>query len=462
MRRHNAVPAPRSTLLRRQGSVLAGFSLFAAVVSGFAQAEKPAAGPDLPKPIITPIQIANLPLGLVVFPNGKAMNLTVAMGSAAFRQPGDVAGRLWLITDRGPNIPCADARRLVGIEPEQICNADRAARIHPLPGFAPSIYGIDLGAEGNARINVFIPLKTKSGRPVSGRPIPPVNGDRSEQSFAIDGKPLPPDPSGIDPEAFVRLSDGSFWIAEEFGPSLLEVAADGTILRRLVPSSVGAGLKDADYEIAPVLPPVMRHRAPGRGFEGLAISPDEKFLYVMMQSPLALPDIEAFRRSRNLRIWKIDRASAEIVGQYLYQLDPPAAFTADLDGRERGQSDVHISEIAALAEDRLIVLERIEKTSRIFEIALNDASRIPLEFDNPDAMPSLEMLEGDALAMRGVTPLPKMLVLDTETAPGLPAKIEGMAVMAPNELIVINDNDFGMDGVRTQMFRITLPQPILR
>ena len=34
--------------------------------------------------------------------------------------------------------------------------------------------------------------------------------------------------------------------------------------------------------------------------------------------------------------------------------------------------------------------------------------------------------------------------------------------MAPDELVVINDNDYGVDGVRTQMFRITLPQPVLR
>ncbi len=34
--------------------------------------------------------------------------------------------------------------------------------------------------------------------------------------------------------------------------------------------------------------------------------------------------------------------------------------------------------------------------------------------------------------------------------------------MAPDELIIINDNDSGIDGVRTQMFRVTLAAPLLR
>jgi hypothetical protein len=53
-------------------------------------------------------------------------------------------------------------------------------------------------------------------------------------------------------------------------------------------------------------------------------------------------------------------------------------------------------------------------------------------------------------------------VLDSEQVPGLPAKIEGVAVMSTSELVVINDNDFGVDGVRTQMFRVTLPEPLIR
>lgn len=410
---------------------------------------------------ITPIQIANLPLGVVTFPNGKAMNLNVGMGSAAFRLPGDAQGRLWLMTDRGPNIPCPEARKFVGIEPEQICAADRNALIYPLPGFAPSIYAVDIGADNIARINVFIPLKGRSGRPVSGRPGI-ATGGRGEVSLGIDGKLLAPDPSGLDPEAFVRLRDGTFWIAEEFGPSLVEAGPDGTIRRRLVPANVAAEFKDADYDIEPALPPILRQRMQGRGFESLAVSPDEKFLYAMMQSPLANPDSAAGMHSRNIRIWKIARETGQVVGQYLYQLDSPQRFRSDSEIRERARHEVKVAEIVALGEDRLLVLERIEKSSRFFTITLDEANRIPPEFDSLEMSPSLEILDGEALTMRGLAALPKVLVFDSDTLPGLPAKIEGVAVMAPNELIVINDNEFGIDGVRNQMFRIILPEPLYR
>lgn len=464
MRRHSAVQDGRSTAFVVLAA-LAGFPVLVASVlaqTGNNDRAQPDTPPTPPRTVATSIQIANLPLGVVTFPNGKAMNLTVAFGSAAFRHPKDPPGRLWLMTDRGPSIPCAESRRIVGIEPEQACAGDRNGRIYPLAGFVPSIYAVDVGADQVARINVFVPFKGRSGRPVSGRPPVGAGAPRGEVVYTVDGKALPPDPSGIDPEAFVRLQDGSYWVAEEFGPSLLDVAPDGTVRRRLVPANAAGDYKDADYEIAPILPPILRLRAPGRGFEGLALSPDEKHLYVMMQSPLANPDLATMQASRNVRLWKIERETGVVAGQYLYQLDGPASFRNDLEGRERQQADVHISEVVAVGPDRLLVQERIDKTSRFFVIALDEANRIPQEFDAPEMVPSLESLNGDALAQRNLKPVSKSLVLDSDWISGLPAKIESVAVMAPDELIIVNDNDFGIDGVRTQMFRITLPLPLLR
>ncbi len=144
----------------------------------------------------------------------------------------------------------------------------------------------------------------------------------------------------MDPEGLVRLADGSFWVAEEFGPSLLQVAADGTVLKRLVPQGLQNDFKDADYEVVPSLRPFSVYRAQNRGFEALALSPDEKFLYAMLQGPLANPDIETGRRSRHVRLWKIARETGEVGGQYLYQSDDVSSYTGDADGRERVQSRV--------------------------------------------------------------------------------------------------------------------------
>lgn len=50
------------------------------------------------------------------------------------------------------------------------------------------------------------------------------------------GRPLTG--ADFDPESFVRMNDGSFWVGEEFGPSLVHVGPDGVILEKPVPIPV--------------------------------------------------------------------------------------------------------------------------------------------------------------------------------------------------------------------------------
>ena len=82
--------------------------------------------------------------------------------------------------------------------------------------------------------------------------------------------------------------DGSYWLGEEYGPSILAVAADGTLLMRITPK--GLGLAMNGVAVRELLPNVYMMRKPNRGFEGIAISPDGSRLFVMLQSPLLNPD----------------------------------------------------------------------------------------------------------------------------------------------------------------------------
>lgn len=449
--------------VRRPPAFLAAFSVRALplligsmLAAGAALAQQ--FGPPGPQdPILTSIQVPNLPLGVVTFPSGKAMNLTVGLGSGAFRSPLDAPGKIWLVTDRGPAIACADARRLIGIEPEAACSGSKEGSIYPLPGFVPSIYGVEIGPDLVAKITAVLPLKGKSGRPVTGRPTPSAAGPKPEPVFGVDGKPLPTDPSGINPEALVRLSDGSFWLADTFGPSLIEVGPDGTIRRRFVPMGAGEDFKESDAEIVATLPPILRQRRGGQGFRALALSPDEQFLYTVAAMPLMVPDDASTRGSRHLRLFKIDRVSGIVVSEYLYAVDGVERFPADGEARARGQNEVRVVEMAAAGTDKLLILEQVEKSSRLFLASLNDASRVMPDLDAPDARPSLEMLDEAGLAARQLVPLAKSIVFESEKIIGLASRIEGFALLSPSELVAINDNDFGTDGVRTQMFRIALP-----
>jgi glycerophosphoryl diester phosphodiesterase len=79
----------------------------------------------------------------------------------------------------------------------------------------------------------------------------------------------------LDPESFRKVADGSYWIGEEFNPSLLHFSATGVML---APPYKLTGLSSTDN---PSSEPATLPRS--RGFEGMAISPDGKWLYPMLE-----------------------------------------------------------------------------------------------------------------------------------------------------------------------------------
>lgn len=411
---------------------------------------------------VTSVNLPQLPLGVVNFASGRAVNLSVSPGAGAFRHGPDAPGRIWTVTDRGPSIDCSEERDVIGADDKLICTSGRRGKIYLLPGFVPSIYAIDIGPERAARFAEMIPLKGTSGKPLTGLPNPLVHA-RTEEAYSTEGQVLEPDPSGIEPGGLVRLSDGTFWIAEGFGPSLLEVAGDGTVLRRIVPVGLAEDFKLADYPVVAGLPAILTRRQIGRGFEGLALSPDEAFLYVSMQNGLVSPDLDAYRTSPAVRILKIERSSGKVVDQFLYALDPQTDFQGDHGMVQRAprQSDVRVMEIVCVGQDRLLVLERLKKQARIYRVDLSGARPIPAAFDQPATQPSLEALPRSAWSERQLEPLSKTLLFESTAARPLGGRLSGMALVSSHEIAVIGNNDFGIDGSRTQMFRLTFPSSLL-
>jgi hypothetical protein len=167
-----------------------------------------------------------------------------------------------------------------------------------------------------------------------------------------------------------------------------------------------------------------------------------------MQNPLANPNAAAFNQAKNTRLFKIERATGRLVGQYVYQLDAPQSFGLDPSSR---QSDPRLSEMVALGTDRLLVLERTEGTTKLHEITLAGATNIlDSRWDALDTTPSLETVPD--LAAVAITPVPKTLRFDTardfKDAPG---KIEGVTFLADGAMVLINDNDFGIRGDETKI-----------
>ncbi len=402
--------------------------------------------------------------------NGHQLNLTMGFGSGAYHRTGDPDNIFYTITDRGPNLDCDE--RIQTMEKKDLCDPHHTnGKFFPQPDFAPAIVKHEISNQ-NGRLSVrqleVITLKDKSGKKITGLPNH-LTSAQTEEAFGPDGRPLPWDNGGVDPEAIVRLKDGTYWLAEEYGPSLIHVDDDGTVLQRVVPDSVAADLADSGYPVDGGLPDIYKTRQLNRGIESIAVSPDETALYFIMQSPLANPDASAFKSSRIIRLMKFGLKSGNLgkaLGEYTYVLDTPQTY-CDLTGTSLkgdhtngsacSQSDVKVSDMLAVGEDDLIILERISKVTKLYRVHLKTGDNIinttlsSSGTREAGAAKTLEQLWD--LSSAGASPLRKVLVYnsltDNEGTMPLPPKVEGMARLNDQFLLMINDNDFGIGGQKT-------------
>ena len=365
-------------------------------------------------------------------PLGGLSDLVVAAG-----QSDGVA--LWTLTDRGPN----------GLVERE----GRKNRTLLAPDFAPTLLSLRLsGREGDAReLNVerTVPLKAAAGRPLSGRP--PRNRDAAVLS-ADGSTEVASDPDGVDPEAVVQVADGTFWIAEEYGPSLLHVRADGRVLGRFLPQDAAAATDGP--EVVRCLPAVYGLRRENRGFEALAAARDGSRLWALLQSPLENPTPKAAKKTGNVRLLAFDIRAGRPVAEHIYRLGDPTAEGYLASGA--APDDGKLCAMAALDDGTLLVLEQDDDgLARLYVASLAEATDT-LDW-KPSAAGTLE--ETRDLAAAGIAPLRKTLAADlgplrkkmTTQADGGdkgggPLKLEGLAVIDSRHVLLINDNDFGVQG----------------
>lgn len=231
--------------------------------------------------------------------------------------------------------------------------------------------------------------------------------------------------------------DGAIWYASEgdvsldLNPFVRKAAADGTLQFTLPLPPL--------FDVA-----VDRSAGPrnNQSFEGLSFTPDGQSLWVSLEGPM-YQDGDAPDPAHGAvnRLTRFDRAG-KVLGQYAYPLGKiPAAPGA---GK---QADNGISEILALDDHRLLVLERsgVQGDSgryvnyvRLYEVDTTGATDIA----------QLPTLRGAAYSM-----MKKRLVLDLNQL-GLPVldNLEGMA-FGPTlanghaSLVLISDDNFNKKQV---------------
>lgn len=346
-------------------------------------------------------------------------------------------------TDRGPNP-----------EPVNVDGDSALERPFALPSFQPEWVRFDVNPRnGEMAITARIPLVQADGTPLSGIPNlagPSGLANSDEQPCDLFGAPIALDPMGVDLEGIVRASDGTYWMGDEYRPSLLQFHGDGHLMGRYVPYGSNASGVVTGIE---ALPAVYAQRRANRGFEAVAIA--GKILYGFVQSPLDNPDVgndANSKASRYTRILAFDRIAKQTVGQYLYVL-------------EGGLSD-KIGDAVWISGKRFWLLERDDAQGpdgkkKVFEIDLAGATNLgtlPDSITGPGG--TLERMTAAELAAAGIVPVSKTLVVDL-VASGyqINDKVEGLARISATQIAVINDDDFRIEGTFDTATGLLTPNP---
>ncbi|MDQ3246882.1 MAG: esterase-like activity of phytase family protein [Pseudomonadota bacterium] len=391
-------------------------------------------------------------LGEVPLPK-ELLKLSAGIGSGLVAVPGTAGASVWAISDRGPNIKLKDAQERYGWNsPAEWREAD-GVKLMPRPDVGPMLALLEVG-EKSVRLDRMIRLTDQQHQPISGLPIPDSGHAECEPALDLEGRHLQPDPNGMDTEGIALLDDGSFWVGEEYGPSLVRIAADGRVRTRLVPQ--GTELAGAGYPVSASLPSIAAKRHLNRGFEAVAASPDGAFLFLAFQSPLAHPGEQEHKGARHVRLWQMS-SSGEFIAQFLYRLDEPATFKRDNREGKVDRSDLKVCEMVALDGGQLLLLERASETCKLYRVRIDPALALGAEHVELETRPTVEQLSCQDAAL---PELSKELLFSSDDWPDVGSDIEGVALLDDRTLLIVGDNDFGCEGKQTRFYRLTFEEAL--
>ena len=128
----------------------------------------------------------------------------------------------------------------------------------------------------------------------------------------------------------------ALWFGDEFGPFLIKTDRNGKVLAVFDAKVDGKIVRSPDnpYLVPPGARGTMKFEVQrSKGFEGMAASPDGKFLYPLLEGPLWIEATNSFESKDGktyLRILEFDVDKAAFTGKsWKYQLELPANAIGD-------------------------------------------------------------------------------------------------------------------------------------
>jgi hypothetical protein len=303
---------------------------------------------------VLPVQSADLPVNKGLVAVGKLpaslrdkFGETFGSGSGMTvldfkKTDAGFAGEVLLLPDRGYNVEGT---------------TDYRTRVNKLSiSFAAPEAGKAAVAE--LKLDDTFLLTDKAGKSLTGLDPVAIN--------TANGADLPGAATGavsLDPEAIVRLSDGSLMISDEYGPAIYHFSADGKMLSATLPPKAFLPMRKGAVNFASNNPgpgaskPDPEDPETGRqnnqGFEGMAFNPADKTLTVVLQSATRQDGGDKKTTRMNTRALVYDASNPD-------ELKLTAEYVVPLPTFKDGDKTLVAaqSELAALPDGRLLLLSR--------------------------------------------------------------------------------------------------------
>lgn len=262
------------------------------------------------------------------------------------KTPQGYAGSFLLLPDRGYNIEGT---------------TDYAVRVNRLSlAFDTPQDGAAKASAATMKLDDTFLLTDTTGKPMTG--LDPVavntaNGVAPGLPGAATGA------VSLDPEAIVRLPDGSLMISDEYGPAIYHFSAEGKMLSATLPPAAFLPMRKGKLDFSSDNPgPGAPHPDPlnpdtgrqnNQGFEGMAYEPALKRLTVLLQSALRQDGGDKKSTRNNTRALVYDAADPDrlrLVAEYVVPLPVFRDGDATLVAAQ--------SELVALGDGRFLLLSR--------------------------------------------------------------------------------------------------------
>lgn len=249
----------------------------------------------------------------------------------------------------------------------------------------------------------------------------------------------------------IQLIGESFWIGDEFGPYLIRTDRNGKVTGFFETPVDGQLVRSPDHftVTAPATPGAFTTPARrSRGFEGMAASPDGRFLYPMLEGPLWDAQARAWE-SRDgkdvLRILEFDvqqgqytgrswRYPIEIAGNNIGDFNMIDATTALVIERDNGEGDAALA--CPQGEPRPDCFNVPARFKRVYKIELGEAGG----------------------TVRKIAYVDLLAIDDPKRVARLGGKdgrfnfphwcIEGVDIVDSDHIVVLNDNNLGVSAGR--------------